>query len=70
MKKWFCVLVVSLTTCFPALADIPRDPYPTNPPKKCPLSLIGGPWPILIIAVVLVAASIILWLAIRAHKEK
>lgn len=70
MKKWFCVLAVFLTTCYPALADLPREPWPTNSPKKCPLSLIGGTLPIMIIAVVLVAASIILWLAIRAHKEK
>ena len=70
MKKWLCTLVVTLVTCFPALADLPREPWPTNPPDKGPVGLINGRVPILIIAIVLVIASIVLWMAIRAHKAK
>ena len=70
MKKWICALMVSLLTCFPALADIPVEPRPTKVPNapggKCILTYL----PVLIIAVVLVIASIVLWMAIRAHRAK
>ena len=70
MKKWFCALSVSLMTCFPALADIPAEPWPTNPPDKGIIGLISGRVPVLIIGIVLVVASVVLWLTIRAHKAK
>ena len=70
MKKWFCTLAVSMMTCFSALADIPVEPRPTRVPNTPGGKCILMRYPILIIAVVLVIASIVLWMAIRAHKAK
>ena len=70
MKKWICMLMTALLTCAPALADIPMEPWPTQKPKLAGSGCILMRHPILLVAVVLVAASIVLWLAIRAHKAK
>lgn len=70
MKKWLCTLLVSLLTCFPALADLPREPWPKDPPDDGIFGWISGRVPVLIIAVVLLIASVALWMAVRAHKTK
>ena len=70
MKKWFCTIIVSLMTCFPALADIPVEPRPTKVPNTPGGKCILMRYPILIVAIILVIASIVLWMAIRAHKAK
>ena len=57
-------------TCLPAMADIPVEPRPTKVPNTPGGKCILMRYPILIIAVVLVIASIVLWMAIRAHKAK
>jgi len=70
MKKWFCTFVVSLMANFPALADIPVEPRPTRVPNTPGGKCILIRYPILIVAIILVIASIVLWMAIRAHKVK
>ena len=70
MKRWFCTLAVSLMVCFPALADVPALPMPTEAPAAPGGKSILANYPILIIAIVLVIASIVLWIAIRTHKTK
>ena len=66
MKKWFCALAVSLMACAPALADIPAGPWPDGGSSSGPFSWVL----ILIVAAVVVVASIVLWRVIRKRKGK